>query len=200
MNPEQRDLTAGRGERSRRARVIELREAPTFWVTAHTISRTCERSTARSSRTCTTGQGCADRRHRQGPTSPSVHRAASASRWIMSPRGRPRLSPNPWGQNGAKPVDRVLQRVRMAGYSPLRPVETHWRKPELRLKSGRSPVRSRPWSPALAQIRDDVETPTGLASLGDGVLMWPNDPLSRRQMGIGPTQKLRSQIGWPLRA
>ena len=28
MNPEQRDLTVGRGERSRRARVIELREAP----------------------------------------------------------------------------------------------------------------------------------------------------------------------------
>jgi cell filamentation protein len=30
---------------------------PTFWVTAHTISRTCERSTASSSRTCTTGPG-----------------------------------------------------------------------------------------------------------------------------------------------
>ena len=29
-----------------------------------------------------------------------------------------RSAQNPWGQNGAKPVDQVLRHVRLAGFSP----------------------------------------------------------------------------------
>jgi len=48
------------------------------------ILRTCERSTASSSRTCTSGPEMCGPSASRRATSPSVHRAASASRWTMS--------------------------------------------------------------------------------------------------------------------